>query len=101
MVRQKDIHDAVVLIRSNHVHYVSNLIMYLNSPLLDTDIIYARDWKENNELIRLRFPDRDIYLYEIYFTGHFLRADIVYENMVKLWSGNKQEEETESAYLSD
>ena len=101
LVRQKDIHDAVVLIRSNHVHYVSNLIMYLNSPLLDTDIIYARDWKENNELIRLRFPDRDIYLYEIYFTGHFLRADIVYENMVKLWSGNKQEEETEPAYLSD
>jgi hypothetical protein len=83
-VLRENIHNAVVFIRSNNVDYATNMIMYLNSPLLDTDVIYAHDWGSKNIVAMDRFPDRKFYLYEVYFTGTWARSEIVYEKTTPL-----------------
>ncbi len=83
-VHRENIHNAVVFIRSNNIDYATNMIMYLNSPLLDTDVIYAHDWGPKNIIAMKQFPGRDYYLYQIYFSGTWARSEIVYEKLAPL-----------------
>ena len=83
-VERENIHNAFVFIRSNNSGYEMNMIMYLNSPLLDTDIIYAHDLGSRNVVAMSQFPGRTFYRYEVDFLGSWARSDIVYENMTRL-----------------
>ncbi|KAA0221967.1 hypothetical protein EDS67_27580 [candidate division KSB1 bacterium] len=56
-VKEKGIKKAIIFTPS----YYGN-VLSANSPLLDTDIIYARDLGEKNHLLMSAFPDYEYYL---------------------------------------
>ncbi|MBI5118170.1 glycosyltransferase family 39 protein [Candidatus Poribacteria bacterium] len=86
VIRGKDIHNAVILIRSNHVRFASNMILFHDSPLLDNDVVFARDQGDQNPLIMRQFRGRIFYLYEAYFTGSWERSQMVFEKFTRLSS---------------
>lgn len=56
-VEERGLKKAIIFTRS---YYGS--VLPSNSPLLDGDIIYARDLGEKNHLLMASFPDYDYYL---------------------------------------
>lgn len=55
-VKAAHIHHAVVFVRSYYAGAFAE-----NTPLLDGDIIYARDLGEHNQLLMAMYPDRKFY----------------------------------------
>lgn len=58
-VKKKGLKKGIVFTRSSYTS-----VLPANSPLLDGDIIYARDLGEKNHLLMASFPDYDYYLAE-------------------------------------
>ncbi|MCX6354738.1 MAG: glycosyltransferase family 39 protein [Candidatus Aureabacteria bacterium] len=63
MARKQNVHNAIVFVKVDGPWQNYGSVFALNSPLFDTDIVYAKDLgREKNRNMAKLFPGRDCYL---------------------------------------